>query len=185
MRRGFSLFVARDQGEVEGSHPVGRRGFGDRVGLDRPHISDQTTFQIVVAAVADLAVTQQVSADPAGVNDPLTYLITLTNHGPDRATGVILTDALPDNATFLSAQASQGTCTEASGVVTCNLDDVAVGKQAMVKVRVRPTAVGRLLNRVDARSNEYDPTPVRFLADYTDVMMKWYLPVWMWEGGER
>ena len=44
---------------------------------------------------ADLAITKVDSPDPVFTGDNLTYLLTVTNSGPDNATGVNVTDTLP------------------------------------------------------------------------------------------
>ena len=43
------------------------------------------------------------------VGDQITFTVTLTNDGPDAATGVQVTDLLPAGLTFVSATPSQGT----------------------------------------------------------------------------
>ncbi len=68
---------------------------------------------------SDLSVTKTDSPDPVTVGNNLTYTVTITNNGPGGATGVVLTDTLPVGVTFVSATPSQGSCGEASGVVTC------------------------------------------------------------------
>ena len=44
---------------------------------------------------ADLAVTKTVSNPTPNVGDTITFTVTLTNHGPDAATNVQVTDLLP------------------------------------------------------------------------------------------
>src|SRR5262249_5604702 len=52
---------------------------------------------------ADLAVTKSVSNTRPNVGDVITYTVTVTNSGPDAATGVTLTDLLPASLALLSA----------------------------------------------------------------------------------
>ena len=61
----------------------------------------------IVEGAADLAVTQR------GTNrgNSLVYTITVTNNGPGPASGVTLTDDLPDGVTARDIKSSQGSCT--------------------------------------------------------------------------
>src|SRR5262245_1210657 len=52
---------------------------------------------------ADLAVIKTVNNQTPNVGDTITYVITLTNNGPDGATNVTLQDTLPAGLTFVSA----------------------------------------------------------------------------------
>ena len=58
---------------------------------------------------ADLALGKTVSDARPNVGDTVTFTVTLTNLGPDPATGVQVTDLLPAGLTFASATPSQGT----------------------------------------------------------------------------
>src|SRR5262245_9264591 len=80
-------------------------------------------FSFVLIAVvdaqaqnADLAVTKTVSNATPNVGDTITFTITLTNNGPDAATGVTGTDLLPAGLTIVSATISQGTFNNITGV---------------------------------------------------------------------
>ena len=59
-----------------------------------------------------LGVTKTDSPDPVTVGASLIYTVTVTNSGPDTATGVVVTDTLPAGATFVSAMPSQGLVAE-------------------------------------------------------------------------
>ena len=68
---------------------------------------------------ADLAVTKTVDNPTPNVGDTITFTVTLTNSGPDAATGVRVTDLLPAGLTFVSATPSQGTYDRDTGVWDC------------------------------------------------------------------
>ncbi|NDJ85853.1 MAG: DUF11 domain-containing protein, partial [Chloroflexi bacterium] len=58
---------------------------------------------------ADLAVTKSVDNSSPHENTNVTYTVTVTNNGPDTATGVRVQDTLPSGITYVSDSASQGT----------------------------------------------------------------------------
>src|SRR5262249_44877676 len=57
---------------------------------------------------ADLALTKTVSNPTPNVGDTITYTVTLTNNGPNAATGVQVSDPLPAALSFAGATPSQG-----------------------------------------------------------------------------
>jgi uncharacterized repeat protein (TIGR01451 family) len=104
----------------------------------------------------DLSVTKVDSADPARAGRNLTYTLTVTNNGPNPATGVTATDTLPSGLTARSTTASQGTCSGTT-TVTCALGDLASGASATVTIVVRPTAAGKITNTASVSGNQPDP----------------------------
>ncbi|MCC6544773.1 MAG: DUF11 domain-containing protein, partial [Nitrospirae bacterium] len=106
---------------------------------------------------ADLSITKTDSPDPVLVNQNLTYLITVTNNGPDAATGVSVTDTLPAGVTYVSATPSQGSCSQAAGTVTCPIGTIAYPGSATVTIVVTPTAAGTLNNSAGVSSTTSDP----------------------------
>jgi len=110
-------------------------------------------------STADVGIAGTAAPDPAVVDDVLTYTLTVTNGGPDTAQGVSLVDTLPSQATFTSAQATQGTCSQVTGVVTCSLGDIAPAKQAVTSITVGPTAPGALKDVAAVTSTTLDPNP--------------------------
>lgn len=103
-------------------------------------------------AVADVAVNQTASANPAVVGAPLTYTVSVQNHGPSPATDVKLTNTLPANVALSFVLPSQGTYSEAGGIVICDLGEVPSGGSATVSVYVTATTVGMATNGVTAFS---------------------------------
>ena len=73
----------------------------------------------------------------------LTNTITVTNLGPDTATGVVLTNPLPAGVSFISAFLSQGTLSGTDGgLVTCSLGTLPAGGSATVTIMVSPDCGG-------------------------------------------
>ena len=114
---------------------------------------------VTVGPVLDLAVGLSVPAT-LDIGSPLTNMISITNFGPDEATGVMLTNTLPAGVSFVSAWLSQGTLTGTDGgMVTCNLGTLAAGGLAKVIIVTIPSQAGSLVNTVNVASNEEDLNP--------------------------
>ena len=86
---------------------------------------------------ADLSVANAVDHATANPGDSVTYTVTATNAGPAVAVGSHLTDQLPDGADFLSATASQGSCSPSNNDIVCELGDLASGATATLTLTVR------------------------------------------------
>jgi uncharacterized repeat protein (TIGR01451 family) len=112
---------------------------------------------IVGPPQTDLSVSKTASPSPAKMGNALTYTATATNLGPSAATGVALTDTLPAGVTFGSATPSQGSCSQAAGLVTCALGSIADGGNAAVTIIVTPTTGNPLINTAAVSGNESDP----------------------------
>ena len=110
---------------------------------------------------ADLGVTLTASPDPVLAGQSLSYTLAVTNLGPDSASGVTLTDALPANVAFVSA--SPG-CVNVGGVVLCSLGALASGGASNFTVVVAPTAGGLITNTLTVGSPTPDPNPANNTA---------------------
>ncbi|MFZ5876473.1 MAG: DUF11 domain-containing protein [Nitrospirota bacterium] len=114
---------------------------------------------------ANLSITKSDSPDPVFAGQDLTYTITVSNAGPNTATGVTVSDTLPAYVTFASATSTLGTCAMSGGIVTCSIGTLAVspnpGSSATVTIVVTPlaSAVGTLSNTAIVSSATSDPTP--------------------------
>jgi uncharacterized repeat protein (TIGR01451 family) len=116
-----------------------------------------------LAGRADLQVTKNASPDTVTLGNNLTYTITVTNNGPEAATGVTLTDTLLGSFTLVSATPSQGSCSGTSAI-TCNLGNLASGASATVSIVVTPTTEGDIINIALVKGAEADSKLVNNLA---------------------
>jgi len=106
---------------------------------------------------ADVVLAKSSAPNPVTVGQSLTYTLIVTNSGPGAATAVTLTDTLPSDVTLVSASATQGACTDASGAITCNLDQIASSDTVTVTIAVTPATTGMMTNTANVTSNEPDP----------------------------
>ena len=103
----------------------------------------------------DVTIAKANDPDGAVLNgDSITYTLTVTNQGDATATAVEVTDQLPTGVTFSDATAG---CTEAAGLVTCNLGDIGAGASLDVDITVTmdESFCGAIVNAADvSASNE-------------------------------
>ncbi|MDR0769949.1 MAG: DUF11 domain-containing protein [Burkholderiales bacterium] len=108
---------------------------------------------------ADLEITKTAKPDPVDAGSPLTYTLKVTNHGPDEATKITLTDVLPSllsngglqNVTITTNPGGSGTCSvdgKASPgfpmngnthILTCAFPSLPRDGQAVIDIVVLPT----------------------------------------------
>ncbi|MEI4908212.1 DUF11 domain-containing protein, partial [Klebsiella pneumoniae] len=67
---------------------------------------------------SDLAVSKTVSDPTPNVGDTITFTVTVSNAGPNDATGVTVHDLLPSGLNFVGATASQGSYDAVTGIWT-------------------------------------------------------------------
>jgi uncharacterized repeat protein (TIGR01451 family) len=89
---------------------------------------------------SDLRIVKTDVTDPVNAGTQLTYQITVTNDGPDAAAGVIVTDPLPANVTFVSGNVGGASnlvsFNAATGVLTATVGTLANGASALITVVV-------------------------------------------------
>lgn len=132
-----------------------------------PDLSNNTaTASTIVNEEADLRVTKECKPDQSvQAGDEATCTITIENLGPSTARNVTALDAHLSNGTFTFGVITPGSCTATpnpqvgSGVVTCNLGDLAAGDSIIVKVPVSADGPYDINDQVTVSSDTPDPDP--------------------------
>lgn len=102
----------------------------------------------------DLALTMTDAPDPVAAKGTVTYTLTVANQGASPAPGAAIVDTLPAGVTLSAASAG---CSQAAGVVTCELGSVAAAASTAVTITVTTKARGTLTNTATVGSNVGDP----------------------------
>ncbi|MDQ6615780.1 MAG: SBBP repeat-containing protein [Actinomycetota bacterium] len=123
--------------------------------------SNQDAFVTSYISKDRLSIAKTASPTLVAGGGPITYTLAVQNPGTvGPATGVTVTDPLPAGVTFVSANATQGTCAQSAGTVTCSLGRMAANTTATVTVAVTaPTISTKLTNTATVAAHETDPHP--------------------------
>ena len=123
--------------------------------------TETTTVQPSDPARADLAITAEVAVGPRVSDQGFTYSLTVRNDGPATATGVQLTNDLPQGIDLdqITITASQGNCSGRDPML-CDLGTLTSGAKATVTIDVvRIGVVGTLPNQATVNLDQHDPNP--------------------------
>jgi hypothetical protein len=116
---------------------------------------------VTAGAGADLAITITAPSNIA-LGADLPYVITVTNNGPQDATGVVMTDPVPGNLNPLMVVASE-TCTRLVNLGTgqttlsCAIGALANGASTQISYHVTPIVAGSLTNTATVAGSSTDP----------------------------
>src|SRR5262245_27699347 len=91
---------------------------------------------------ADVSVTQYDSEDPVTLGSTITYVIVVMNNGPDASSNIVLSDTLPANVTFVSANTPDDwSCNtpqkDTAGALNCSTGGLNTGQNASFTVVVK------------------------------------------------
>jgi uncharacterized repeat protein (TIGR01451 family)/fimbrial isopeptide formation D2 family protein len=122
--------------------------------------NDSSTATIHVPPAADLGLTKTVDEHQPAKGATVTFVLTVTNSGPDATRDVVVHDALPAGLTFVSSSPSHGTYDPTSGDWTVN--DLAIGASESLQVTATVDVEGSIVNTAEVTSSalpDPDSTP--------------------------
>lgn len=136
---------------------------GDEFDTDLSNNSDDAPLDF---PQADLSITKSDVEDPVNAGEQITYTITVTNNGPDDAAGVIVTDVLPAEVSFVSGDVDGDSgavsVDTGTGNIIANVGTLADQAQAVITiiVDVNEDSSTPLTNNASVASTpDTDPDP--------------------------
>ena len=167
----------RQRQRPDQGHAAGRRARSRTRRASRPASADpipannSASAVTTVDPVADLSITKSDSPDPVSVRAAAhLHARPSATPGLRSAAGVTVTDTLPGGVTYNSATPSQGSCSHASGTVTCSLGTLASGANASVADHRAPD-FGKLDHQPGQRVRaDRDPVLVNNAASATTTV---------------
>lgn len=130
---------------------------------------DDQASVAVTPQVIDLSLTKTVDNATPNVSGNVTFTVTVSNAGPDAATGVAVLDLLPAGMTFVSSTPSQGSYVSATGVWT--VGTIANGANAALQIVASVDSAGAKTNLAQvsaANQPDSDSTPNNSVATEDD-----------------
>ncbi|WP_395684146.1 hypothetical protein, partial [Dokdonella sp.] len=114
------------------------------------------TTTVPVNPSADIAVTKSVENATPNVGDDVTFTVTVTNNGPNNATGLAVLDALPSGLLYVSSTPSQGTYDNNTGLWTVGA--LVNGANATLDITATVLTPGSITNTATkSAGDQFDP----------------------------
>ena len=111
-----------------------------------------------ILRVADVGIEKDDGVAVALAGETVTYQLTVTNYGPSTATGIMVTDTLPNSLKFISASSPCEELTGEQKVVCPLVGELGVGDNRSVTLtaKVAADATGSITNQVIVSATEED-----------------------------
>lgn len=126
---------------------------------DENDANNECHSQTEVVPAADLQVTKSVSPDPAILEEPVRLFLTVTNRGPDRATGVQLDETLIGAFEILRMTPSQGFWRLETAGVQWQIGTLEPHAAATLDLVLQASELGAITNRSTVVADQADAHP--------------------------
>lgn len=126
----------------------------------------------------DLSITKKSETAPVGVGYEFKYTIQVKNNSLFVANGVVATDVLPSEISYVSNQTSAGTADYQSGSRTMNwnIGTLQPGATVTLTLTVKADKAGTVVNTITVKGNEVDPVLSNNTATDTKEVLDFKIP---------
>jgi len=125
--------------------------------------NDSDTAETIVTSPsqsANLFITILDAPDPVNAGGAIAYVLSVTNNGPDPASGLVVRDRLPAGLTNVTGSGNGWTCgVPVSGVLTCTRPSLAIVTAPLITIAGIAPVSGPLHDSATVASSTSDPNP--------------------------
>jgi uncharacterized repeat protein (TIGR01451 family) len=155
---------------------------------DQQNNSAQVTTTVInpTSPQADLLIGVDSTPNPVEAGQPITFTLSITNNGPSDAAGVLITNTLPAQVSFLSSSPASPLCNHSGSLITCNFGQLNAhnSQQVTVMATVSDLASGVITDTMQTTSSTPDPNQQNNTANHqttvinlTGFFYRLFLPV--------
>jgi uncharacterized repeat protein (TIGR01451 family) len=161
----FPLVVTVPAGTASGTKITNASNIAPSTNDVNPANNSTTAIVFVGSPTqSDVAIVKTAAPQPVNQGTNLTYTLQVSNNGPGVGQGVSVLDPLPTEVTFTSVSTTQGTCSQAGGIVSCNIGNVNVGALVIITINATATTLSSssattATNTAVVTSTTTDPNP--------------------------
>jgi large repetitive protein len=127
-----------------------------------PTNCDQANVSVTVEPFADLSIEKTANTPNPGIDKQLTFTLTVTNNGPNNASGVIAIDELNTGFTYVSDN-SGGSWVPETGIWT--VGDLENGASVSIDIVVKVNAEGSYINTASVSGAQPDPVATNNVSE--------------------
>ncbi|MBX2997504.1 MAG: DUF11 domain-containing protein [Caldilineaceae bacterium] len=150
-----TMTVSALLGEATSGRTITNTALVESAGQFDPVVENNgQTLPLTVTLAADLAIAMTVSDPAPKVLDLVTYVITVTNNGPETATGVVVAAPLPSALSYVTHTLPAGSYNAGSGQWTVGA--LANGASRTLILTARVIGSGQIVNTASASGTRHD-----------------------------
>ena len=109
-------------------------------------------YSVKVNKSCDLAIEKSINVSKANYGDVVSWKLVISNNGPDNATGVKITDSLPEGFVYMDSRLPRGTYS--NGIIS--VGKLAVGEKLTYEIIGKFIKTGKRINVASIKGNQYD-----------------------------
>jgi uncharacterized repeat protein (TIGR01451 family)/CSLREA domain-containing protein len=142
------------QVQASGDHLNQAAISGDQDDPD-PSNNEDEALVVLIEEQADLSIEKSVEPAAERVGRPVEFTLVVDNHGPDGATGVVVSDQLPAGYAYVGSEADTGSYDESTGIWT--VGNLASEQSAALVITATINIDGPYLNTATVTADQADP----------------------------